>query len=498
MTRAGGGWIPDGRAKAIRADCEASLAALDGLAIDLYLIHAPDPRTPWRTSVRALARLVDDGLVRRVGRLERQPASAGRGARARADRGRPGRAQPVRRPRAPRRRRRPLRRDGSRRDRPLAARRAAPRGTPRASPGARRDRGRTRRDAGRGRARLAARALPGRRRDPRRPPPGDGALGGPRRDARPRRRRRERAGARVRRASSGSPHRRRARRTRDVVLVMGIPGAGKSRVAEEYVARGYVRLNRDERGGIAARARRRARRGAVVRRSARRPRQHVPHARGAQLRDRRGAPARGRRRGASGSTRRSPRRRSTSSSGCSSASARSRRPRSCEQLARREPGVLAPTSQMRALRELEPPSADEGFAGVEQVPFDAVSRPPGERGGVFVAAAAFSEPDWKARSSRATAARRTSSSTGSPDGAADALADAAARSRGRGLRARSRARCARIPAARRPAGAGRRFRACRSPSRGQHGVDPSRSILVGTSPAHRTLATTLGARYVAV
>ena len=30
---------------------------------------------------------------------------------------------------------------------------------------------------------------------------------------------------------------------------MGIPGAGKSRVAEDYVARGYARLNRDERGG---------------------------------------------------------------------------------------------------------------------------------------------------------------------------------------------------------------------------------------------------------
>ena len=67
MSRAGGGWIPDGRAKAIRADCEASLAALDGLAIDLYLIHVPDPRTPWRTSVRALARLADEGLVRHVG-----------------------------------------------------------------------------------------------------------------------------------------------------------------------------------------------------------------------------------------------------------------------------------------------------------------------------------------------------------------------------------------------------------------------------------------------
>ena len=67
MTRPGGAWIPDGRAKAILADCEASLAALGGLPIDLYLIHAPDPRTPWRTSVRALARLLDEGLVSRAG-----------------------------------------------------------------------------------------------------------------------------------------------------------------------------------------------------------------------------------------------------------------------------------------------------------------------------------------------------------------------------------------------------------------------------------------------
>ena len=35
MARTDGAWIPDGRAKAIRSDCEASLAALDGLAIDL-------------------------------------------------------------------------------------------------------------------------------------------------------------------------------------------------------------------------------------------------------------------------------------------------------------------------------------------------------------------------------------------------------------------------------------------------------------------------------
>ena len=67
MTRPGGAWVPDGRAKAIAADCEASLVALDGLPIDLYLIHAPDPRTVWRTSVRSLARLVDQELVQRVG-----------------------------------------------------------------------------------------------------------------------------------------------------------------------------------------------------------------------------------------------------------------------------------------------------------------------------------------------------------------------------------------------------------------------------------------------
>src|SRR5215218_10399251 len=47
MARAGGAWAPDGRAKTIRADCEASLLALDGLPIDLYLLHVPDQRTPW-------------------------------------------------------------------------------------------------------------------------------------------------------------------------------------------------------------------------------------------------------------------------------------------------------------------------------------------------------------------------------------------------------------------------------------------------------------------
>lgn len=67
MTRPDGAWRPDGRARAIVADCEQSLRALDGRPIDLYLLHAPDPRTPFATSVRALAGLVERGLVRRIG-----------------------------------------------------------------------------------------------------------------------------------------------------------------------------------------------------------------------------------------------------------------------------------------------------------------------------------------------------------------------------------------------------------------------------------------------
>ena len=67
MRREGSAWIPDGRARTILSDCEASLRALDGIPIDLYLLHAPDPSRPLRTSLRALARLVDEGLVQRVG-----------------------------------------------------------------------------------------------------------------------------------------------------------------------------------------------------------------------------------------------------------------------------------------------------------------------------------------------------------------------------------------------------------------------------------------------
>jgi len=66
MARPGGAWRADGRATTLRHDCEASLLAL-GRAIDLYLVHAPDPRVRWATTVRALARIADEKLARAVG-----------------------------------------------------------------------------------------------------------------------------------------------------------------------------------------------------------------------------------------------------------------------------------------------------------------------------------------------------------------------------------------------------------------------------------------------
>ncbi|MGQ0650065.1 MAG: aldo/keto reductase [Gemmatimonadaceae bacterium] len=67
LTRSKGAWVNDGRAKHLRVACEASLRALDVSAIDLYQLHAVDPRTPIETSVRALAGLKNEGMVRRVG-----------------------------------------------------------------------------------------------------------------------------------------------------------------------------------------------------------------------------------------------------------------------------------------------------------------------------------------------------------------------------------------------------------------------------------------------
>jgi aryl-alcohol dehydrogenase-like predicted oxidoreductase/histidinol phosphatase-like enzyme len=67
LTRPEGRWAADGRARALTAACEASLSALGVDRIDLYQLHAPDPRVPLATSVRALHGLRRRGLVAGIG-----------------------------------------------------------------------------------------------------------------------------------------------------------------------------------------------------------------------------------------------------------------------------------------------------------------------------------------------------------------------------------------------------------------------------------------------
>ena len=496
MARAGGAWLPDGRAKTIRRDCEASLAALDGLEIDLYLIHAPDPRRPWRTALRALARLIDQGLVKRVGvsnvnrgqldeALELAPVSAVQVALSvfddRALRGgvvercaESGLALIAHSPLGG-----PRRVKGLGRLEALAAVAEARGVTPAEAalawlldlaPGVVAIPGATRPETARASALAAALDLDeGERTELAR---AFGSL-------------RPAPAERAHPAADG-----------EVILVMGIPGAGKSRVAEDYVARGYVRLNRDERGGslrdladaldaeLASGAR-----GAVLDNTylTRAARSHVIETAG-----RHGLPVR-----------------------ClwlDTPLAQAQvnlverllerlgslpDPEELRALARRGDGVLTPTSQMRALRELEPPSADEGWASVERLPFARSSRRRTGKAGVFVAAAALDQSGWREAVQGADCDAPHLVFDWQPGGAPGALAEAAATLASEVTGGVESALC--------PHGAGPPVCWCRPPLPGlplafarSHEIDPSRSILIGARPAHRQLAEAVGARYVNV
>jgi aryl-alcohol dehydrogenase-like predicted oxidoreductase len=496
MDRPGGAWVPDGRAKTIRADCEASLAALDGLPIDLYLIHAPDPRTPWRTSVRALARLADEGLVRRVGlanvnrgeldeALELAPVAAVQVALSpyddRALRGgvvercaELGIALIAHSPLGgPRRAARLARHEalvevaGARDATPAEVALAWLLGLSPAVvaiPGARRP------ETARSAARAAAVELQADDRV---------ALA--------------RAFGELRPVRRGRP---RAEKGAEVVLVMGIPGAGKTQIAQDLLAQGYLRLNRDERGGslreladaldehLSSGVSRVVLDNTYLTRASR---SYVLEAAG-----RHGIPAR-----------------------CvwlDTPLAQAQvnlverlldrfgslpKPEELRRLTRSEPGVLAPTSQMRALRELEPPTDDEGFAAVEHVAFS--RKAPSERGraGVFVAAAALRKDGWEQALEQSDHGAPHLVFDWSRDGSVDALAPEAARLAAEVSGPVETALCAH--------GGGPPICWCRPPLPGlplafarTHGVDTSHSILIGTGPAHRTLATALGARYVAL
>src|SRR5262245_60977505 len=65
LVRPDGAWVPNGRARHLDAAARASRDRLG--AIDLYLLHAVDPKVPLATSVRALAKLRDQGVVRAIG-----------------------------------------------------------------------------------------------------------------------------------------------------------------------------------------------------------------------------------------------------------------------------------------------------------------------------------------------------------------------------------------------------------------------------------------------
>jgi aryl-alcohol dehydrogenase-like predicted oxidoreductase len=442
MTRVGTAWVPDGRAVAIRQHCEASLTALDGVGIDLYLLHAPDPRVPWLTSVRALARLLEEGLVPRVGvsnvnrdqldaALSVVPVTAVEVALSPFDDA-------------------ALRGGVVRRceERGITVLAHSPLGGPR----------RVRRAAAQeSLAWVLSRspavvAIPGARSPAAvwsavaalelEPPAGPAGPSAP--PAGP----------------SGA----------EVLLVMGIPGSGKSRLAADLG--GHERLNRDDRGGsLAALAREldrrlgegaervvldntyltRASRNLVVETSAR----HGAGVRCVWL-----------------------------DTPLAQAQVnlvlrqldlfgRLPEPQELRGLAKRYPGLMAPTSQLRAVRQFESPTGDEGFVAVDRVPF---RRDPGSGvPGVFVAADAV--PGVRVED---PSVPHLVFGWHVPDDVA--------------LPGAVVASC--------PHPGGPPTCWCRPPLPGlvlafcrQHGVDPARSVLVGTSPGHRALAAAVGARF---
>jgi pyridoxine 4-dehydrogenase len=62
-----GEWPRDARPERLRECCEGSLRRLRLERIDLYQLHAPDPRVPLEESIGALRDLQDEGKIRHIG-----------------------------------------------------------------------------------------------------------------------------------------------------------------------------------------------------------------------------------------------------------------------------------------------------------------------------------------------------------------------------------------------------------------------------------------------
>jgi aryl-alcohol dehydrogenase-like predicted oxidoreductase len=494
MTRIDAGWLADGRAGTVLADCEASLAALDGLGIDLLFIHAPDPRTPWRTTVRALGRVLDEGMVRRIGlsninrgqldeALDLVDIAAVQVALSVFD-GNALRGGIVERCESL----------------GIAVVAHSPLGGPRRAPGL---------EHNEVLAHIASRhhvpaaevaiawllslspsvvAIPGARRVQTALSSAHAAT-------------LELDASDLAQVGASFGHARAAPRhpgaavDAEIVMVMGVPGAGKTRAAEEHVANGYRRLNRDERGGtlqgivdaldaeLSSGTRRfvldntyltRASRSYVVDTATRHgvpvrciwidtPLAQAQVNMVERLLDRYGAlPA----------------------------------PAELQALSRREAGILTPTSQMRTFRELEPPDPGEGFVAIDHVPF---TRAPSQRpnAGVFVSAGALSIPGWQSAIKLAAPGAPHLVFDWLPGGNRDRLDELVVLLQAEITGSVDGAVCVHA--------GGPPVCWCRPPLPGlplmfarTHGVDTTRSTLVGTGPAHRTLANAVGARYVAV
>ena len=68
LTRSGpSAWERDARPEHLREACEGSLRRLRLERIDLYQLHAPDPKVPFERSVETMAELREEGKVRLVG-----------------------------------------------------------------------------------------------------------------------------------------------------------------------------------------------------------------------------------------------------------------------------------------------------------------------------------------------------------------------------------------------------------------------------------------------
>jgi predicted kinase len=453
-------------------------------------VHAPDPRTPWRTSVKALAKLLDAGLVRHVGvanvnraqldeALELAPLAAVEVALSVVD-DRALRGGIVERCT----------------ERGLALIAHSPLGGPRRAAGVLRNEALGAVAAARGATAAevalawvlgispAVVAIPGARRPETARSAAAAAslvLDDAERDEL------ERAfGLRRARATVTGG-------TGEIVVVMGIPGAGKSRVARDYAERGYLRLNRDERGGslrgladaledaVAGGARRVVLDNTYLTRAARSHPIEVAAGAGLAVRcvwiDVPLAQAQVH------LVQRLLDRFDTLPS-----------PDELRRLARREQGVLAPTAQMRAIRELEPPSADEGFAAVERVAF-ARGQSDGSAAGVLVAARALERPGWEAALAAADPATPHLVFDWREGGPADVLAGAVERVAAVVDGPVESAVC--------PHPGGPPTCWCRPPLPGlalvfarSHGIDLARATVLGHGAAQRSLAAALGARYV--